>query len=276
MSSDVSQAVSVCTALEKLSITLNTDKHINFVTQAAFEILSEEFNVQTAVMAAANPVQFNHVYEPQHIGEPNMQLWQNELRGRGRNRVATWDWRASKLIVDPTLTSTGEERFPSDFDTSRLNKIHVFVWKAPVMEYGVKVTVRPKLTTTRVLVYPLGAIGPDRSSASDAVVFTPNFYQFTPGKYTQGAFTAWFSTWWGGEAAAAALRDAFEDQRDDAFKASFITRTRAVTGRPALKTATIGVDTAAAARGQTIADLITGDLERNYLRMAARRRARNV
>lgn len=276
--SDISQAVKFCTMLENLQFTMNTQHHLNNMMRGAFAILSESFDLETAAVAANEKKRFHHVYEPQKIGDPLMQLWKNELKGRGGHRTVTWDWRASKLLVDPLLTPTGKKKFNAGapFDESKLKKIHIFIWKAPVLEYGLEVVVRPQLSPKRLLVFPTPDTGVvNNTSRVPGVVFTPHFYRFSPGKEegVVGNFTAWFAEWWGGGKAAQIIDDIFEKERDNEFKRSFnATMREHGVGVLAKKTGTFGLDTKAPSEGKRMAEILAGDLERKYIAMAAKRR----
>jgi hypothetical protein len=278
--SDISQAVKFLSMIDNLQFTMKTQHHVNSMMRGAFSILSDAFDMETATVAVNDRARLHHVYEPQQIGNPLMQLWRNELKGQGSNRTVTWEWRASKQLVDPLISPTGKDRFANagpGFDGSKLQKIHIFVWKAPVMEYGLEVLVRPELSPRKLLVFP----DPDMKGATDnashipGVVFTPHFYRFSPGKENGvvGNFTAWFSEWWGGGRAQEIIHDIFEKDRDSEFKRSFTSTLRSGgVGKATSKTMSMGLDTKAPSEGKRMAEIIAGDLERKYIAMAAKRR----
>lgn len=250
---------------------MNTDRHLNVVTKAAFSILSDEFNRETGIFAHSNPSAYHHIYEWEAIGVPGMELWSNRLSGRGGERRVSWNWRASKTTV-PTLTdATGNNRWPQveGFNPEELRRIHVFVWKAPVMEYGLQVTVRPKLG--KVLVFPdkeiLSGVGTG-SHEPTQITFTSRPVTTTPGRQVQGNFTAWFINWWGGGRADSILESSFKRKRDLLFKKHFSEKIFASKN----KNFKLTPDAAAAAEGRRIAQLITGELERDYISMARARR----
>lgn len=257
---------------------MNTDRHLNTVTRAAFEVLAEQFNMATHVAARAAVGEFHHVYEWEHIGFPGFQLWRNQLNGRGGQRRVTWGWRASKTTVPTQTNIYGGPRFEHSkgFDPEKLNRIHIFVWKAPMMEYGVRVTVRPKLSN--VLVFP----NPDLKGSGafgyqpKPVTFSPHPVTSTPGEQVQGNFTAWFVAWWGGGSAQQIVEGIFSDKRDEAFKKIFNAR---IDASPIFKTRgkafRIIPDSEAARAGKNVARAIAGDMEHNYIAMAARRKRMN-
>lgn len=274
MDVDLSEVYTLTGALGGLNKEFNTSRHLNVVTKSAFEVLSDEFNKQTHAVAAMAPNEYHHVYEWEHIGIPGFGLWRNVLSGRGGTRRVTWEWRASKTTVPTTTNPDGTPKFKTTdkFDPERLNRIHVFVWKAPMMEYNVTVTVRPKLS--HVLVFPnREMVGVGGRSGPSTATFTPHFYSFSPGGYVQGNFTAWFIGWWGGGLGQNVLDKMFNQQRNTALRKSFNRRMAAApkTAR-GTKTVRFVPDGVAAKKGRNIARAIASDMEHEYLSMARRRK----
>lgn len=274
--SDLSQALTFGEAMMRLDVELNTPQHINQVTKSAYEIISGTFMEETNVMARVLPEMFHHVYEWEHIGHPGFELFKPVMRGRGRNRTITWEWRASKTTVPTDIDALGNPKFPDWFPVEKLNRIHVFVWKAPVMEYGLETEVSPKLSRLLVMPNPERRLVLDRHpKAPRSVVFSPYSYKIDHSQQvSQGAFTAWFSKWMTGRAPTVIEND-IESPRDDQFKRSFSERVKTMISAKT-KSFSIKVDPSNAARGRTIAKLIAGDLERNYIAMAARRKNINA
>lgn len=274
ISTDFTQAMTLGEALKRLDVELSTNRHMSSVTKAAFSILADNFVEDTARMATLMPELMHHVYEWQHVGQLGFELFKPVMRGSGNSRVVSWDWKASKTTVPTDVDALGRPKFPAWFPVSKLHKIHVFVWKAPIMEYGLETTVKPKLS--RLLVMP----NPDRRLVLDthhkaprSVVFSPYSYTIDhSGQPTTGAFTAWFNSWFTEGPAATILKQQFEPKRDNAFKLAFLERVRGITGNSTTKKFSMTIDSGAAARGKIIAKLITGDLERNYIAMAAARK----
>lgn len=273
---DTSEVTLLTNTLGNLQAKMTTDNHLSSVTRAAFETLNDKFNQDTHVAAQGNPLALHHVYEWDHIGIPGFQLWKTELKGRGGHRTVSWDWRASKTTV-PTMTNPdGTPRFREQkgFDPSKLKRVHVFVWKAPMMEYGTPVTVRPK--NTRYLVFPNNSLqgGSRRSRGPGVVTFTESPVNFTPGGEVKGNFTAWFIGWWGSGPAHSALETIFDPKRDSAFKSSFEARMHEAigTGNRHRKTISFTADAGAAAKGNNYAKLIAGDMKRFYHLQARARR----
>ncbi len=259
---------------QQLDVELNTNRHLTSATHAAGAILFEQFMIETHAQAAIRPEQFHHVYEWNHIGEFGWQLFKPVMRGTGGNRTISFEWRASKTTVPVETDALGRKKWPDWFDTSKLRQIHVFVWKAPVMEYGIDVEVRPKLSGVLVMPNPNRVLDLDVDPrAPRTVVFTPHPYVIhNPGGPAQGKFTSWFAAWFDGRAPII-LREMFNQKVENAYKRAFNARLRNLPGGTnTLKQARIGIDAAAAAKGRNIAALIAGELEKNYIAMAAERK----
>lgn len=278
MQVDTSEVVALTSTLRSVEAHMNTNRHLNVVTKAAFELLAQQFNMQTHLVAGMSVGEFHHVYEWEHVGVPGAQLWRNELKGRGGQRRVTWGWRASRTTVPTETDIHGGPRFQptKGFDPSRLQRIHVFVWKAPMMEYGVSVTVSPKLSHVLVFPNPDLAGGGRFGRGPSPVTFSPHPVRTTPGEQVQGNFTAWFTSWWGGGSAQGIADSIFADKRDEAFKKAFSAR---IDSSPIFRTSrksfNITTDAEAARQGKNIARAIAGDMEHNYIAMAARRRRMN-
>ena len=135
--------------------------------------------------ALSEPKRFTHVYEWGGLGDPSARLWRHILRGRGANRQLTFEFKASKkaVPVNPRLAELG------------VKKIHVFHWKAPVLELGQPVHIYPKLAKMLVfeyqnrIVFWKGSINIPRQGSSD----------------TWGSFTKEFNTWFSSGAPNAIL-----------------------------------------------------------------------
>lgn len=275
MEVDTSEVISLTSALSSLEANMRTNRHLNSVTRAAYEVLAEQFNIATHAAAQANVEAYHHVYEWEHVGIPGFQLWKNQLNGQGGQRRVTWGWRASKTTVPTEKNVDGSDRFQASdkFNPKKLNRIHVFVWKAPIMEYGTAVNVSPKLS--HVLVFPNpDLLGGGRfGKGPRPVTFTPHPVRTIPGHDIKGNFTAWFVAWWGGGPAQVVVDGVFSKERDKAFRESFEARIdNAPMTKRRNKSFRIETDAAAAREGKNIARAIAGDMEHFYIEMARERK----
>lgn len=169
--------------MKGMSTQIKTDQHMGPVLKYVHSELAMAFNDYMTALSTAMPSRFHHVYEWNQIGNPNARLWNNVLRGHGGSRVATWTWRASKKIVPVT----------QEAQDVGVKQIHVFVWKAPVMEYSTDITIVPKRGTG--LAYFTGPVSePGRWKLN----FTKNpiDVQNPGGTEVKGAFTTAYLEWW--------------------------------------------------------------------------------
>ena len=127
-----------------VSYTLNTNAHVNELITAMHRVLTGQFIIHMSQVAFSSPEEFKHMYEWGRVGDPNARLWKHILRGAGAARVSTFDFKASKTSVPitPEKQAVGVQRN------------HIFVWKAPILELGLPVRISPKIATTLVLDYP--------------------------------------------------------------------------------------------------------------------------
>ncbi len=122
-------------AVATIESTLKSDRHVSSLIKAAHEVAAGEFVAHMSGAAMREPGKYDHMYEWNQVADPNGKLWRHILRGNGANRAAFFEFKASKKIVPvhPKLQAVG------------VKKIHVFVWKAMVLENGLPVKISPKL-----------------------------------------------------------------------------------------------------------------------------------
>lgn len=185
---DTSEGAALSGFLKELSTKISTPRHIGPVLKYTHAIMSQEFTDYMTVIAPAQTSRFHHVYEWGQIGDPTAKLWDDKLIGGGNNRTATFTWRASKQIV------------PVNEEAQELGvkQIHVFAWKAPVMEYGKNITIAPKRGEYLVLF-----TGPSKQADRWKLRFVKGPVTVTNpgGKMTSGSFTREYVSWWGGTGA---------------------------------------------------------------------------
>lgn len=180
INADTVEVSSLTGFLTTMSAKIGQDVNTVPVLNYAHDKLSERFDAYMSVVAPAAPNQFHHVYDWNHIGIPQYQLWRNVIRGRGAEKYASFEFRASILPVP----------LPQG-DKSPFKRKHRFIYKAMVMEYNIAVTIKPK--RARMLAFPVG----------DRVIFTkgPVFVENPGGMGTTGAFTSAWTSWWTGAGA---------------------------------------------------------------------------
>jgi hypothetical protein len=105
--------------------------------------------------------------------------------------------------------------------------------------------------------------------------FTSHSYTFTPGREVKGNFTAWFIKWWGNGMAEKSLTN-FNRRTEKETQRSFERRIAAAARTKSSLASGFGIDASSRNKGKVIAGLIAGDLERNYIAMAAKRRRKDT
>jgi hypothetical protein len=181
VTADTTEVSALSGFISTLSTQMKSDVNMAPVLDYAHSAMSQKFDAYMSALAPAAPNQFHHVYDWGRIGVPQHQLWKNTLRGRGGNKYASFEFRASVLPVP--LPEGNKKPF---------KRKHRFIYKAMVMEYNIGVTVRPK--RAKMLAFP---------NERGDIIFTkgPVFVQNPGGMGTTGAFTSAWSNWWGGAGA---------------------------------------------------------------------------
>lgn len=121
--------------INSIGATLQSSMHVNTMVKTAHSLITAEFTLHMSRAAMAEPAKFAHVYEWKRVGDPNARLWRYYLRGAGRDRISSFDFKASKTSVPvaPALAAIG------------VKQNHIFYWKASVLEFGLPVTISPKI-----------------------------------------------------------------------------------------------------------------------------------
>lgn len=221
--------------ITNLSAKVGMDVNTAPVLKFAHERMSERFDNYMSVIAPAAPGQFHHVYDWDRIGVPQYQLWKNVLRGRGNERYASFEFRAS---VRPVPFPEGAKK--------PFRRKHRFVYKAMIMEYNIGVTIRPK--RAKMLAFPV----------DDRVIFTkgPVFVENPGGAATTGAFTAAWTNWWAGAGAEqvfnSEIKRTLENDLSEKAMARFMRRFKPA--RKKVTKLTIADNNAAFANGAKLAE----------------------
>lgn len=127
---------------------IDTPVYMNDLIKFSHAVMAREFD-EVAAAAALSKVNLTHVYEPGHEGNPDFQLWQHRLYGRGKNQEASFEWLPSHLpILKPEERSHDQQDPMSKVDDDIVEQLstedYVFVMRAPMMEYGLKANITPK------------------------------------------------------------------------------------------------------------------------------------
>jgi len=131
VTADTTEVSALTGFLSTLSTQIKADVNMAPVLDYAHSAMSSKFDAYMSVIAPTAPNQFHHVYDWGRIGVPQNQLWKNVLRGRGANKYASFEFRASVLPVP--LPEGNKKPFM---------RKHRFIYKAMVMEYNIGVSLR--------------------------------------------------------------------------------------------------------------------------------------
>lgn len=264
-------------ALQEMEVSMKTPAHIGPALKYAHAELSNHFTAHMAAVAPTRPSAFHHVYEWNRIGDPTAKLWRDVLRGGGNNRVATFEWRASKSIVpvrDPLPVPQSLAGNPYGDPDNLPKQIHVFVWKAPVMEYGHDLNIAPK--RGKFIVYFTGPTSnPDdemyqtlRFSTEPITVHNPG------GTQVKGAFTREYVDWWSHGGAQSVfqttLNRVFQMKVKELASKGLASATSRARNRN-FGMQTHGNANSAIAAGKAAMRAAIGDVSRDYIEMAKAR-----
>jgi hypothetical protein len=203
-------------AVHTIEATLKSERHVSSLIKAAHEVTAGEFVMHMSSESLRNPESLSHMYEWGQVGDPNGKLWRHVLKGNGANRSAFFEFKASRktVPVDPALQSVG------------VRKIHVFVWKAMVLENGLPVKISPKLAKYLVFV----AKKQTSNATSSGTGFVKNGIVYFKGTISiaragneriNGAFTREWTQWWASGEPELAIRKHLTKPALDAMEKTF-------------------------------------------------------
>ena len=255
--------------MQQMAVEMNSPAHIGPVLKLAHAEMANEFTMHMAALAPANPSRFHHVYEWDRVGDPNAKLWKDVLRGGGNSRVATFEWRASKSVV-PVREDVGESK-----DGNRPKQIHVFVWKAPMMEYGTPVTIGPKRGNW--IAYFTGPYTTNGDWYQELRFTTHEITVNNPGgTQVVGAFTKEYISWWahgGADSVFKARLNKIMAMNTRKVAAEGLASIGSRSRRRTYSMQTAGSSEAAFAAGKAAARKAMSSLEANYIEQAKAREA---
>lgn len=234
---EVAQLIGTIYGAEKA---VKTNVYIDHLMRAAHSEAAEQFNRDIASVAVATQ-RFNHMYEWGTAGinkgrtsrrmdpmNPEAMLWQHKLTGgRGKHKGIDWKYRASKVPVpQPTTAKTKVAR---EFLDKLSGRKHIFYWKAPIIESGMKVKLRPKYSNMIFVPFYGKPRSPklDKRTIQRGFLFHAGPLTNVPGHGTiqgrdlTGNFTAFWEEWWNGTGSAVlsnSMYQAVDKQMAEALK----------------------------------------------------------
>lgn len=203
-------------AISTIEATLKSDRHVSSLIKAAHEVSAGEFVSHMSGVALRDPGKYDHMYEWGQVADPNGKLWRHVLRGNGANRAAFFEFKASKktVPVDPKLQTVGVKR------------IHVFVWKAMVLENGLPVKISPKLAKYLVFVAKkrtANAMSIGTGYQKNGIVYYRGTISIARAgnERINGAFTNEWTQWWRSGAPEDVIRRTLTRPALEAMKKTF-------------------------------------------------------
>jgi len=244
--SEIAQLIGTVYGAEKA---VRTNVYIDHLMRAAHAEAAGQFNKDIAAQAIATQ-RFNHMYEWGTAGinkgrttrrmnplNPEAMLWKHRLTGgRGKVKGIDWEYRASKVPVpQPTTAKTKVER---EFLDRLSGRKHIFYWKAPIIENGQKVKLRPKYA--KMIFVPF--YGQPRSpNLSEQTIKRGFLFHKGPltnvpghgtiqGRDLRGNFTSFWEDWWN-NAGEKILSEKMYAEVDESIRVSLEKAGKAGTGR---------------------------------------------
>lgn len=252
-------------AIATIEATLKSDRHVSSLIKAAHEVTAGEFVANMSTESISEPGKYDHMYEWGQVGDPNGKLWRHILRGNGANRSAFFEFKASKKIVpvDPKLQSVG------------VKKIHIFVWKAMVLENGLPVKISPKLAKYLVFLSKDSkrrSSGSGRGFAKNGIIYYKGTISIARAGNDRinGAFTGEWTRWWSGGQPEIAIRETLTKPAIESIKKTFAEK---VSSFANLKEKEKRFSLTALVPDKLMEEKFQETLRKNYIAAAAARRS---
>lgn len=252
-------------AVSTIEATLKSDRHVSSLIKAAHEVTAGEFVSHMTTTSFTNDGKFDHMYEWGQVGDPNGKLWRHILKGNGANRVAFFEFKASKktVPVDPKLQRVG------------VKKVHVFVWKAMVLENGLPVKISPKLAKYLVFISKKNTTNASSSGhgfENNGIVYYKGTISIARAgnQRINGSFTSEWTQWWNSGSPNRAISETLTKPAIEAMKKTFAEKVASFANlKEKDKTFTI----TALVPDRLMEEKFQESLRKNYIAAAASRRS---
>lgn len=160
---DISDGIRATEFIREFFTQTNTPAYKRTVIETTHRVFSKEFDRHMSRVARVAPERFHHVYEYSPsgsayswIGVQKQQLWAHTIRYRaGHSANFSWTWKPAKQY-NPTYRQRRTARVGWDairalpkknFDRlveNSAGRRYKFIWRAPMLEYGIHREVRVK------------------------------------------------------------------------------------------------------------------------------------
>lgn len=192
-------------AIDGMAATVKTTQFTGPLLKHIHNVMADHFDEAADVIAATSKSNFHHVYEWGMTGIGRGRLWKHTLSGSGNNRMAGFQWKASKVPIPSPKERSQNANDPisrlSDEDLAKLSsRRYFFYWKAPVMEYNQTVHIVGRNSPKKMLMIPTWT---DQKVGKEdkPFVFARSATMPVPGgEATTGRFSGLWMTWWASEA----------------------------------------------------------------------------
>ena len=248
---------------------VKTPVYLDDLLRYAHATAAKRFDEHAAAYATATQ-KINHMFEWGTEGinptptapalnplSPMARLWRHKFTGRGGQRKIDYEFRASMVPVPLPLPSSQDESSSYEDGSKLPSRKHIFYWKAPVMEYGITVHIKPRYA--KALWIPLRGepMTEDNRAIERGFVMTKKTITNVPGRRFAGEFTKLWVGWWSTEGTILIDTIANEASSTDAAAviASNSMKARRYVRGGRLKRFSLNVDTArATAQAQMLAE----------------------
>jgi len=258
---DLSEGYKAAGFVTGFTTEVSTNRFVASVVELAHNDMAKAFDTEIDQVAMSNQNAFAHVYEWRLTGMPQGRLWHHTLTGRGVNRQASWVWEPSKapILTPEERKARNNPNDPinavSDEDLAQLSRRdYFFTWKAPMMEYGLRVNIIAK--NAKALFIP-------SFEAENGYYFAKSSSNQMPNT-NAGRFTGFWTTWWTGGGAATvwetSIKNIIEKDLGRAEKELRTSRKR----RKSFGLATIGDNDAAFEAGRNYAEAYIRGRAKSY------------
>ena len=211
---NLSQISALIGTIYGMDNTVRTPVYIDALMRYAHSEAAEQFNMDAAAKATADQT-LNHMYEWGTVGinkgkttrqlspmDPEARLWRHRIVGRGSTKQIDFTYRTSKVPVpQPTPDKT---KVSQEYLDKLSGRKYIFHWKAPIIEQGVKVMLRPKYAKAIFVPFygqPRSPRLTDRERER-GFLYHKGPLMNVPGHGTiqgrdlEGNFTSFWETWW--------------------------------------------------------------------------------
>lgn len=202
---DVRPITNVLGTWKTITKDFSNRRNLGILTDLAAETALQTFAEHADRSAEADAAALGHMYEWGQLGEESGRLWYLVLAGNGSNKLASFNYKKA------------QEESPRNANDQDLRGSHVFYWKAPITELGVRTVQRPREDGVLAIPSrePLNNKGNIRQSGG-TMWFSKRSVTTNPAFAARGSFTELWMTYFAGVAQRVA-QEAVEETAEAFF-----------------------------------------------------------